>query len=318
MKKDVIICAFACSSQAPCHEWKDEFFEDPPLIINVPGGGGRTFRSKAASWASTGDLFRAALRERMPEMKDVEIGRRGLVTFSAGWSFADQLLKYKIERERVDAYLLLDGCHTSNLSNWAEFGKRAARGEAFLAMAHSSIKPPYISAGKSNGIILDRACEAEDKVECIVVPDHVLDKAIPEGSVKISLAGAKNSAGKLVLPPISKVWTSDPLIEHDICGNAVKLWYAGNDRPDHVYIAWHTSKRLWKWLGEFWSTVAEEVEPVEPPEPPEPDVDEPDIIDEPDAEVGDVTDPPHQNTKNILQIIIEFILMIINKLAKKK
>ena len=106
--KNVILNVFSCSSQAPCNKWATEFFSDPPLIINVAGSGSAVWRAKVNQWAKTGDLFLAAVKENFPKLTDIEIGKRGLTTFSAGWNFADELFKYDNEINKLDAYLLLE------------------------------------------------------------------------------------------------------------------------------------------------------------------------------------------------------------------
>ena len=239
--KDVIINAFSCSQQAPCNKWVSEFFTDAPLTINVPSVA---FRQKAIEWAKTGDLFKAAVKENFKE--DIEIRRRGMTTFSLGWSFADELLKFPNEIDKLDAYLLLDGCHTKQLNNWFCFAKRAAEGKAFFVMAHSSIVPPYISSTESNSKIFD-SIDGAAISPCIEVPDYILKATLPPDGIAISLAKSNGT------PAVSKHWAQDPLIGFESAGNMTKLHYGGNDRPDHVYIAWYVSKRLWQWFGTMWS-----------------------------------------------------------------
>lgn len=219
-------------------------FEDAPLTINVPSS---IFRQKAIEWAKTGDLFAAAVKENFKK-REIEIKRRGLTTFSLGWSFADEMLKYPNEINKLNAYLLLDGCHTKQLDNWFAFAKRAAEGKAFFVMAHSSIVPPYISSTESNSKIFDSAKDAEFS-PCVEVPDYILKAKLPPDGIAISLAKSNGT------PAVSKHWTQDPLIGFESAGNMTKLHYSGNDRPDHVYIAWYVSKRLWQWLGTEWSKI---------------------------------------------------------------
>jgi len=297
MKKDVIINVYSCSAAAPCHTWAESFFTDPPLIINVPAN---QFRPKAIQWSKTGDAFAAALKEYFPTLKNVEVGRRGLTTFSLGWIFTDELLKFKKERDRLDAYLLLDGCHTSLLDCWVDLGIRAANGDAFMAMAHSSIKPPFISTTISNTRIFDQSEAAQTKpVEAAEIPDYILDAKLPPQGVTISLGGSGN------LPPISKTWKKDPLIAHNSAGNLIQLHYSGNDRPDHVYIAWHVSKRLWQFLGERWS---KQEGPVID-DPPAPDIEKPDPKPEPDLPDNNNTEPDKQINKflALIMTILSFL-----------
>ena len=259
MERDVILTAFACSAQAPCEAWANDFFSDPPLVLNVPGGDGAAFRSHASTWGASGDAFKAALQEaaaHRPELKGVTIRRRGLVTFSVGWSFADNLFGFAAERQRLDAYVLLDGCHTRAIKPWVEFATRAANMEALMMMAHTAIDPhTFPSTTTTNTEMFKQACENNDANlqapnVTSTVPDYVLHGQLPDGGVMISLAGAPG------LNPISKHWVTDPLVGVESRGNLYKLSYDGNDRPDHVFVAWFVAKRMWQWLGEEWSKVA--------------------------------------------------------------
>lgn len=258
--KDIIITIFANSSQAPCAQWAKEYFTNEPIVLTVPGAGGTDFRNKMIAWAKTGDAFAAALKSLRPDLKDVEIGRRGLVTFSVGWAGADELFKFPAEREKLDAYLLLDGCHNNVLDHWVAYATRAANMDAFMAMSHSSIKPPFVSSTITNSLIFRLATHANDaltdkpQVET-AIPEYVLNVKIDE-PIKISLGASPG------LPAISKTWTADALIAHENRGNLTRLGYSGSDRCDHVYIAWYVAKRLWQWLGEEWSAVQEETREV--------------------------------------------------------
>jgi len=245
MQRDVILTAYACSSAVPCGKWA-EGFEDEPIVLVVPGGSGASFRSAAIGWARTGDVFKAALLALKPQYKDVEIRNRGLVTFSVGWSFADELLKVRNERNRLDAYLLLDGCHTTSLAHWVSFGERAARSEAMFIMAHTNIKPPFISSKKTNTLIFMGSLPNAPKPVEFPLPGYITEAELPNDGVTITVGAAGN------LPKISKTWDKDPLLELEMVGDLTRLEYDGNDRPDHIYMAWHVSQRLWKKLSEDW------------------------------------------------------------------
>ena len=253
MERDIILTVYACSSKAPCTHWAKEFFEDEPIVLAVPGSGGTAFRQKAIKWALTGDLFAAALKELRRDLKDVTIRKRALVTFSAGWAFADEILKVPEERKRLDAYLLLDGCHTKNLRHWAKFAALAAKPKKIMIMAHSSITPPFISSTNSNKQIFLEAKEENNvgqkkELNDIFLPQFIVNAEIPKEGITISLGSSGN------LPAIKKSWKRDALINFEAHGNLIRLHYQGNDRPDHVYIAWYVSERLWKWLGELWNS----------------------------------------------------------------
>lgn len=250
MIKDVILTVYSTSQIAPAQTWAKEFFEDEPIVLVMPGQGGGDFRAKTVAWAKTGDLFKAALKELAPQYKDVEIRRRILVTFSVGWSAAEELFKFPKELEQLNAYMLLDGCHTESLDNWQVMANKAATCDALMLMAHSSIKPPFVSSTVTNSRLFNNA-ESNALICCnmpyfkLNVPDYVLDKKV-DPKVIVSLAAAGPVAA------VRKEFTTDPLINYRVCGNLIELHYDGNDRPDHVYIARETQKRLWKFMGEYY------------------------------------------------------------------
>jgi hypothetical protein len=255
---DVILTANACSSQAPCSKWAS-FFEDKPLILSVPGSGG-TFLKKGRQWGATGDAFRAAIRELAPEYKDVEIRRRALVTFSVGWQLGHHMLLNPKEQELLDAYILEDGLHSRDLDHWVNFATRAANGDAWMAMAHCQIAPPYVSTKETNETVFRRAVERNDASEAPrtkleELPDYLANPEIPEDGIRITVSAVKDLSGKVVLPAQTKVWDKDCLESWDNRGNLYLFEYAGNDRSDHCFLAWHVAPRLWKLLADRWREV---------------------------------------------------------------
>jgi len=254
--RDVILTAYACSSQAPCSKWA-KLFDEEPIILAVPGSGG-TFLKKGRQWGATGDAFRAALRELAPEHKDVEIRRRGLVTFSAGWQLGHHMLLNTKEQELLDAYILEDGLHSKDLDHWVNFATRAANGDAWMALAHSQIVPPFVSTKETNEEVFRRAVERNDmssapRTKLEALPDYLANPEIPSDGVKITVSAVKDTSGKVVMPAQTKVWEKDCLVSWDNRGNLYLFEYAGNDRPDHCYIAWNVAPRLWKLLAEHWN-----------------------------------------------------------------
>ena len=158
--------------------------------------------------------------------------------------------------------MLLDGCHTKNLRHWEKFGALAALPGKTMIMAHSSIIPPFISSTASNKQIFTKAKEENDigqkkELNDITLPEFILSPEISKKGITISLG----SSGTLAA--VKKTWKRDALIDFEVHGNLVRLHYQGNDRPDHVYIAWYVSKRLWEWLGKLWHS--KQPVPNEPP-----------------------------------------------------
>lgn len=247
MARDVVLSAFACSTQAPCGSWAKQWFRDEPLVLIVPGNGG-DFIQRGREWAATGDAFRAALKQLSPAHADMEIGRRALVTFSAGWQLGDEILKSKADRELLDSYLVEDGIHTKALDHWVDFATRAAKSEAMLVMAHTRIVPPFISTKETNTTIFNRVNVAlgPETNPYRVEPTVVTKPEFPAGGVSIR-------AGN---PPTLHTWNEDPLVTWESRGDLYRFEYDGSDGASHMYISWNVAPRLWQMLANRWNTIA--------------------------------------------------------------
>lgn len=90
----------------------------------------------------------SALEKRLGEK--IEIGKIGLSSWSAGYGAVQRVLESSLA-SRVDAVILLDGLHTgftntegakATLAPFVRFAQRAANGDAFMHVSHSSILPP--------------------------------------------------------------------------------------------------------------------------------------------------------------------------------
>lgn len=254
--RDVILTAYACSEQAPCGKWAKEMFEEEPLVLVVPGATG-TFYKKGRQWASTGDAFRAALSELAPQHKGVEIRRRALVVFSAGWQLAHHILMQPQEQKLLDACILEDGLHSEDLDHWINFATRAANGDAFMVMAHSQIKPPFIAASVTNDRVFRRAVELNDvspapRTRYEELPPYLAKPEFPAEGIRIPVSAVKDAEGKVLMPAQTKLWEKDCLVKWDNRGELYILEYEGNDRADHIYVAWHVAPRLWRLLADRW------------------------------------------------------------------
>ena len=256
--RDVILTAYACSSQAPCHKWAKEMFEDEPIVLAIPGSGG-TFIKKGQQWGASGDAFRAALKELDPKNANVEIRRRGLVTFSAGWQFANCCLVSKKEQQLLDAFILEDGLHTMNMGHWVNYATRAANEDAWMVMAHSRITPPFSSTKKTNSALFAKAVANNDKdkskpkTQLEALPDYISNPEIPDDGIRITVGAVKDAKGKVITPARTKVWKKDCLMDWENRGNLTRLEYDGNDRPDHIFIAHYVAPRLWRMLADHWN-----------------------------------------------------------------
>ena len=83
--------------------------------------------------------------------KNFRRGSLALMSWSAGYGAGMRILSTPWGRKNVDAVILLDGLHTSfegtqlvtpKLEPFADFAQKAARGEKFMFVSHSSIIPP--------------------------------------------------------------------------------------------------------------------------------------------------------------------------------
>lgn len=249
--RDVILTAYACSAQSPCSVWAREMFEEEPIVLAVPGSGGN-FMKKGRQWSATGDAFRAALRELAPQHKDVEIRRRAIVTFSGGWQLTHNILLQPKEQELLDACILEDGLHSDEVDHWVSFAKRAAGGKAWMMMAHSRITPPYVSSKITNGMVFRGAIADGSLPRLDQLPAYVANPLLPSEGIRIPVSSVKDATGKVIMPAETKVWTKDCLVDWDNRGNLYLLEYEGDDRPDHIYIAWQVAPRLWQMLADHW------------------------------------------------------------------
>ncbi len=249
--RDVILTAYACSSQAPCSQWAREIFDEEPIVLAVPGSGG-TFMKKGRQWSATGDAFRAALRELAPQHKDVEIRRRAIVTFSAGWILAHNILLHPKEQLLLDALILEDGLHSEELDHWVNFAKRAAKSEAWMVMAHTQIVPAFVSSKVTNESVFSQAIAVGVGPKRKELPRYLTDPELPLEGVWITVSSVKDATGRVIMPAETKIWEKDCLVAWDNRGELYLLEYSGDDRPDHIYIAWQVAPRLWKMLADHW------------------------------------------------------------------
>lgn len=104
---------------------------------------------------------------------NVEIGKIGVSSWSAGYGAVQRVLESPMA-SRVDAVILLDGLHTSftntegarlTMAPFVRFAQRAAAGETFMHVSHSSILPPgYASTTETaNYLIWQVGGEPEER-----------------------------------------------------------------------------------------------------------------------------------------------------------
>jgi hypothetical protein len=107
--------------------------------FSVPGRFQRLLESVEAAIAERAGVPKARAR------------RIGLTAWSAGYGAVESILRTELGRRKIDSVVLLDGLHTGyengivsriKLEPFADFARRAARGETLMFVSHSSIIPP--------------------------------------------------------------------------------------------------------------------------------------------------------------------------------
>jgi hypothetical protein len=140
--------------------------------------------------------------------KNAHIRKLGLSAWSAGYGAIDQILRQPAGK-RVDALVLLDSLHAgyadeqqrtlklAQIEPFIVFARRAAAGEAFMFMSHSSIVPPgYASTTETANFIVQQL------------------RGKPRGSSRKDVLGL------------------DMIQRYDRGGFHVR-GYTGDDKPDH-------------------------------------------------------------------------------------
>lgn len=238
MSKNAILCAFNCSKTSPCTDWANRYFDEPPDVIAIEGGSSTSFKQ-------TGQKFCADPHAYLRKKGADQTGLIAVATFSAGWGFVDTLMRNQYTRELVDSVILLDGLHCAvgTLDPWIQYAKRAAMGGPsmpLLAMLHSNIIPPYVSAKATNkAIYVGGITCCPSPAEAVDAP--MLTKATLDEPVSITSAYG------------SHTWTADPLAEWEGAGNLYRFEYKGNDAPTHIYIAKMVQPRAWELLASRWN-----------------------------------------------------------------
>lgn len=98
--------------------------------------------------------------------KRVRVRKVGLSAWSAGYGAIEAILRSSYGKRLVDSVVLLDGLHTGyhgrllddgKLSPFVDFARRAARGERFMFVSHSSIIPPgYASTTETANFLIHK------------------------------------------------------------------------------------------------------------------------------------------------------------------
>lgn len=85
-----------------------------------------------------------------------------LVTYSAGYGLARELLRDKRDREALDAYVALDSIHGPKTATdaasapFVEYARAAAAGQCLFALAHTDVPTPYMSTTEMAGYLSEQ------------------------------------------------------------------------------------------------------------------------------------------------------------------
>jgi hypothetical protein len=240
-ERDVIVSAFNCGGKMSCTKEAEKFAE-PPLTLNVPGGSSSGFRATASQYRANNSVLDGFFTKHK-----VKPRRVCLISFSAGWAWTTEVLRAKLDIPRIDTIIVMDGIHTPSLAGWFSYAELAAKGgnkAPKLWMAHTQIKPPFVSAKTTNTKIIDhaRATVPEGEKNLLTIPSEVwgvrLEKSI---TVYSKIENPKN-----------KIYHEDPLASFEQIGNIARFEYEGNRAQDHIYNAQYAQPRYWEWLRRIW------------------------------------------------------------------
>lgn len=239
MIKDIIITAFACGGKMKCQEEAAKF-ADPPLVINVPGGSQTGFRNTAQKYRKNNTILDNFLKNYA---KDVTPRRICLVSFSAGWSWSTEVLRAPADPARIDTVLVMDGIHTRSLDCWFNYAELCLKTDAKLFLAHTQIKPPFISSTATNTNIINHAREIGTNKDPITIPEYIWDVTL-ESPISV-YSNIEN--------PKTKTYSKDPLDSFEAVGNVARFEYEGGKAQDHIYNAHYTQPRFWNWIRNLWA-----------------------------------------------------------------
>lgn len=237
-ERDVIVSAFNCGGKMSCKK-EAEKFKEPPLTLNVPGGSSSGFRATASQYRAKNSVL-----DNFFAKNNVKPRRVCLISFSAGWAWTTEVLRAKLDVPRIDTIIVMDGIHTPSLAGWYSYAELAAKGgkdAPKLWMAHTQIKPPFVSAKTTNTKIVDHVstCGTND---VITIPSYIALAKL-DSPVRVYSNIEK---------PKYKMFHKDPLTEMQAIGNVVRFEYEGGRAQDHIYNAQYTQPRFWQWLRETW------------------------------------------------------------------
>jgi hypothetical protein len=134
--------------------------------ITLGVGSGKyesTFRDRAAFPKLVESVEEAVAKHA--GRKKARARRIGLSAWSAGYGAVQEILRHPPSRDRIDSVILLDGMHCGyaqqgslnkpQIQPFIDFARRAATGNRFMLVSHSSIIPPgYASTTETANFLI--------------------------------------------------------------------------------------------------------------------------------------------------------------------
>jgi hypothetical protein len=140
---------------------------DGAVLVGIDLGIGSGPYSSAFNSATTFKALVESVEQAMAKKHHLKRARArniGLSAWSAGYGAVQEILASSYGKQNVDAVILLDGLHTGYVGNdlngrqlqsFVDFAKRAAAGDRFMFVSHSSIIPPgYASTTETANFLI--------------------------------------------------------------------------------------------------------------------------------------------------------------------
>jgi hypothetical protein len=230
--KDVIISILSCGGKISCKREALKF-KNPPIVVNVTGGGLDGFKKTASHFYSNGSIISNLL-------SDIPYKRICMISYLDGWEFISEVLKTS-DIDKISAIIIIEGLNTKKLDHWKNFACRSANGGPIFWMAHSQKRHKTCPSKLSNKLLL-----SETPGELINI-----DKSISD----VTLNKPVSIYSKIEVPR-TKIYQKDSLVNFERKGNLMRLEYGGNKTQDQSYIVQYVQPRLWSLLDKEWNLSA--------------------------------------------------------------
>lgn len=247
MARDIIITDYSCTTTV-CKTLLGLIWADAstrPAVLEIPEN--RAGSSVHAQWVQNfrqqnqGKFLDPFIAQRLP---GVEIGRIGVIGFSAGNWGIEQVLSNAEEAARIDFAYAVDGLHAREMPDkttvippaWLSFAQQAAANQKMMLVSFSQIKPPTFPGTQPSAHMLGDALGA---------------KWLTDGGNVIA------SLPSLVYPNTDAP-EAVPIMEYGTVGNLhmVGSWPVGSKGDDataHIYQSRQVQAALWTtWIAPRW------------------------------------------------------------------